>query len=280
MKFKKLGNTDLDVSLICLGTMTWGTQNSEKDAFEQMDYSINKGVNFVDLKDAGDPVEQANFYSKTGADEICFLDISATYENRKTMFDVISKTAETCFVPLTVGGGVNNLNDFRELLKCGADKVSVNSSAVSNPKIIIESSDKFGNQCVVLAIDAIENKTMPSGYEVTTHGGRKKTNLDALNWAIQGVRNGAGEILLTSMNADGMKTGYNLQLTKLISENVSVPVIASGGAGNPKDMVDVVIKSGASAVLAASIFHFGIHSIFSVKKEMLKNGIHVRECEN
>ena len=239
-----------------------------------------KGINFVDLKDAGDPVEQANLYSKTGADEICFLDISATYEKRKTMLDVISKTAKSCFVPLTVGGGVNNLDNFCELLNCGADKVSVNSSAVYNPKIIRESSDKFGNQCVVLAIDAIENKAMPSGYEVTTHGGRKNTNLDVLNWAIQGVRNGAGEILLTSMNADGMKTGYNLQLTKLISENVSVPVIASGGAGNPKDMVDVVLKSGASAVLAASIFHFGIHSIFSVKKEMFKNGIQVRGYEN
>ena len=239
-----------------------------------------KGINFVDLKDAGDPVEQANLYSKTGADEICFLDISATHEKRKTMFDVISKTAESCFVPLTVGGGVNNLDDFFELLKCGADKVSVNTSAVSNPDIIKKASDKFGNQCVVLAIDAIRNKVMPCGYEVTTHGGRQRTNLDVLNWARQGIKKGAGEILLTSMNADGMKTGYNLHLTKLISENVSVPVIASGGAGNPKDMVDVVLKSGASAVLAASIFHFGIHSISSIKKEMLKNGIHVRDCEN
>ena len=239
-----------------------------------------KGINFVDLKDAGDPVEQANIYSKTGADEICFLDISATHEKRKTMFDVISKTAESCFVPLTVGGGVNNLDDFCELLKCGADKVSVNTSAVSNPNIIKKSSDKFGNQCVVLAIDAIRSKAMPCGYEVTTHGGRKRTNLDVLNWARQGIKNGAGEILLTSMNADGMKTGYNLHLTKLISENVPVPVIASGGAGNPSDMVDVVLKSKASAVLAASIFHFGIHSISSVKKEMLKNGIHVRDCEN
>ncbi len=239
-----------------------------------------KGINFVDLKDAGDPVEQANLYSKTGADEICFLDISATNEKRKTMYDVVSKTAESCFVPLTVGGGVNNIDDFCELLKCGADKVSVNTSAVSNPNIIKKSSDKFGNQCVVLAIDAIRSKAMPCGYEVTTHGGRKRTNLDVLNWARQGIKNGAGEILLTSMNADGMKTGYNLHLTKLISENVSVPVIASGGAGNPRDMVDVVLKSKASAVLAASIFHFGIHSISSVKKEMLKNGIYVRDCEN
>ena len=239
-----------------------------------------KGINFVDLKDAGDPVEQACIYSKSGADEICFLDISATHEKRKTMFEVISKTAQSCFVPLTVGGGVKNLDDFRELLTCGADKVSINSSAVYDPKLIKRSSDKFGNQSVVLAIDAIKSLSMPCGYEVTTHGGRKKTNIDVLNWARQGVENGAGEILLTSMAADGMKTGYNLHLTKLISENVNVPVIASGGAGKPKDIVDVVLKSGASAVLAASIFHFGIHSISSVKKEMRQNGIHIRDCDN
>ncbi len=239
-----------------------------------------KGINFMNLQDAGDPAEQAKIYSKMGADEICFLDISATNERRRTMFDVISKTAELCFVPLTVGGGVKKVNDFKELLNCGADKVSINSSAVYNPEIIKQSSDKFGNQCVVLAIDAIDNKNMISGYEVTTHGGSKKTGIDVLTWAIQGVKNGAGEILLTSMTADGTKKGYNLNLTKLISENVSVPVIASGGAGNPKDMVDVVLKSGASAVLAASIFHFGIYSVSSVKKEMLKNGIHVRDCEN
>ena len=239
-----------------------------------------KGVNFINLKDAGDPVEQARLYSSLGADEICFLDISATNEKRRTMFKVISKTAESCFVPLTVGGGVNNLNDFRDLLNCGADKVSINSSAVRNPDIIKKASDKFGNQCVVLAIDALENKSMPSGYEVTTHGGRKQTSIDVLKWAKKGVKNGAGEILLTSMNSDGTKKGYNLELTKLISQSVSVPVIASGGAGNPKDMVEVVLNSGASAVLAASIFHFGTYSISSVKKEMFKNGICVRDCEN
>ena len=239
-----------------------------------------KGINFINLKDAGDPVEQAEQYSKLGADEICFLDISATHEKRKAMFNVISKTAESCFVPLTVGGGVNNLSDFRDLLNSGADKVSINSSAVYNPLLIKQSSDKFGNQCIVLAIDAIENINMPSGYEVTTHGGRKKTNIDALKWATQGVKNGAGEILLTSMNSDGTKKGYNLKLTKLISENVSVPVIASGGAGSPKDMVEVVLKAGASAVLAASIFHYGIHTIYSVKREMCENGILVRDCEN
>ncbi len=239
-----------------------------------------KGINFINLKDAGDPVEQAKQYSIIGADEICFLDISATHEKRRAMFNVISKTAETCFVPLTVGGGVSDLSDFRDLLNSGADKVSINSSAVYNPKLIKQSSDKFGNQCVVLAIDAIENILMPSGYEVTTHGGRKKTNIDALKWAKQGVKNGAGEILLTSMKSDGTKKGYNLKLTNLISKNVSVPVIASGGAGNPKDMVEVVLKAGASAVLAASIFHYGIHTINSVKNEMSKNGILVRDCEN
>ena len=239
-----------------------------------------KGINFINLKDAGDPVEQAKEYSALGADEICFLDISATYEKRNTMFDVISKTAESCFVPLTVGGGVKNLQDFRDLLNSGADKVSINSSAVYNPKIIKDSSEKFGNQCVVLAIDAVENKSFPSGYEVTTHGGRKKKNIYSLKLAKKGVRNGAGEILLTSMNSDGTKKGYNLKLTKLISENVSVPVIASGGAGGPKDMVEVVLKAGASAVLAASIFHYGIHSIHSVKKEMSENGILTRDCDN
>ena len=238
-----------------------------------------KGINFINLKDAGDPVEQAKQYSLIGADEICFLDISATNEKRRTMFNVISKTAESCFVPLTVGGGVNNLNDFRELLNSGADKVSINSSAVYDPNLLKQSSDKFGNQCVVLAIDATENNQMPCGYEVTTHSGKKKTNIDVLKWAKQGEKSGAGEILLTSMKSDGTKKGYDLRLTKLISKNVSIPVIASGGAGSPKDMVEVVLQAGASAVLAASIFHYGIHSIKSVKKEMLRSGIQVRDCE-
>ena len=237
-----------------------------------------KGINFVDLQDAGDPAEQAKLYSKVGADEICFLDISATNEKRKAMLDVITKTAESCFVPLTVGGGVNDISDFRNLLNCGADKVSINSSAVKNPELIKQAADKFGNQCVVLAIDAANNDKMNSGYEVTTHGGRNKTGIDALLWAQQGVNLGAGEILLTSMSADGTKKGYNLELTKLVSDKVSVPVIASGGAGNPQDMVDVVLHAGASAVLAASIFHFGIFSIPSVKKEMEKNGIQIRGC--
>ena len=238
-----------------------------------------KGINFINLKDAGDPVEQAKLYSSLGADEICFLDISATNEKRKTMFDVISKTAESCFVPLTVGGGVNDIHDFRDLLNCGADKISINSSAVKRPNLIKEASDKFGNQCVVLAIDAKNNVNMKSGYEVTIPGGSIQTGIDAMDWAEKGVKYGAGEILLTSMSADGTQKGYNLKLTKLISDNVSVPVIASGGAGNPNDMVQVVLKSGASAVLAASIFHFGIYSIQTVKNEMEKNGILVRNCE-
>ena len=236
-----------------------------------------KGINFINLRDAGDPVEQAKLYSGVGADEICFLDISATNEQRKAMFDVISKTAETCFVPLTVGGGVNSIDDFRKLLNSGADKVSINSSAVYNPELIKHASFKFGNQCVVLAIDAIKNRKMTSGYEVTTHGGRKRTGIDVLKWAKNGVDYGAVEILLTSMTTDGTKKGYNLQLTKLIADNVDVPVIASGGAGNPQDMVDAVLKSGASAVLAASIFHFGIYSISAVKQYMSRNGIHVRD---
>ena len=202
-----------------------------------------KGINFVNLQDAGDPVEQARLYSNMGADEICFLDISAKNEKRKTIFEVISKTAESCFVPLTVGGGVNDIIGFRNLLRCGADKVSINSSAVQRPNLIKEASDKFGNQCVVLAIDAKNNNNMKSGFEVTTHGGRKQTGIDAMEWAEKGVNYGAGEILLTSMSADGTKKGYNLKLTKLISENVTVPVIASGGAGNPNDMVEVVLKS-------------------------------------
>jgi len=179
-----------------------------------------------------------------------------------------------------VGGGVNSLDDFRKLLNSGADKVSINSSAVYNSTLINEASFKFGNQCVVLAIDAIKNLKMSSGYEVTTHGGRKNTDIDVLKWAVEGVKRGAGEILLTSMTTDGTKSGYNLELTNLITDNVDVPVIASGGAGKPEHMIDVVLKSGASAVLAASIFHFGIYSIAEVKKAMLNNGINVRVWGN
>ena len=239
---------------------------------------VVKGINFVELKDAGDPVEQAKFYSEGGADEICFLDITASNENRDIILDVVKKTSQECFVPLTVGGGVRNIQDISNLLKSGADKVSINTAAVNNKKIIKESAESFGSQCIVIAIDA--KKTSERKWEVFTHGGRNPTGLDVQNYVKEVEELGAGEILLTSMDRDGTKKGYNLKLTKLISENVNVPVIASGGAGSPKDMVEVILKAGASAVLAASIFHYGVHSIFSVKKEMFKNGIKVRNYED
>ncbi len=236
-----------------------------------------KGINFLDLVDTGDPIEQAKIYNNLGADEICFLDISATLEERKTIYNVVSKVAENCFIPLTVGGGVNSNSDFDVLLKSGADKVSINSAAVKDPFLIKKASDKYGSQCVVLAIDAYKDKNSSSGYSVSVNGGKKRTGIDALKWAVKGVKYGAGEILLTSMNSDGTKSGYDIKLTKLISQSVSVPIIASGGAGKPLDMANVVLEGKASAVLAASIFHFGICTIEEVKKEMKKNGINVRK---
>ena len=236
-----------------------------------------KGINFQDLIDAGDPVEQAKIYNKLGADEICFLDISATLEQRKTIYNIVSRVSENCFIPLTVGGGVNSNSDIIKLLKSGADKVSLNSAAVKDPLIIKKASDKFGSQCVVLAIDAYKDENSISGYSVSINGGKKKTGLDALKWAIKGVQYGAGEILLTSMNSDGTKSGYDITLTKLISQAVTVPIIASGGAGKPLDMVNVILHGQASAVLAASVFHFGIFTIDEVKKEMFRNGINVRK---
>ena len=236
-----------------------------------------KGINFTNLVDTGDPVEQAKLYNELGADELCFLDISATNENRKTIYNVVSKVAECCFIPLTVGGGVRKVSDFNMLLKSGADKVSINSAAVKEPLLIKKAAHTFGSQCIVLAIDVYKDtNNKKSGYNVSTHGGKIKTELDALEWAIKGVKLGAGEILLTSMNSDGTKSGYDLTLTSIISKNVSVPVIASGGAGKPIDMVKVVLKGGASAVLAASIFHYGIYSIEKVKKEMQDHGISIR----
>ena len=237
-----------------------------------------KGINFEDLIDTGDPVELAKLYNEQGADELCFLDISATNENRKTISDVVSKVAEYCFIPLTVGGGVCNVSDINFLLKSGADKISVNTAAVKDPILIKKASEQFGSQCVILAIDAykeINNKK--SGYNVSVNGGKKKTNIDVLEWAILAESMGAGEILLTSMNADGTKTGYDIFLTSLISSNISIPVIASGGAGKPDDMVEVILSGQASAVLAASIFHYGIYSIEKVKKEMQNQGISVRK---
>ena len=233
---------------------------------------VVKGINFLDLADAGDPVEQAVIYDKEQADELVFLDITASYEKRKTIVDVVERTAEKVFMPLTVGGGISNIDDIRALLKAGADKISINSSAVKNPNFIYESSKIFGSQCIVVAIDAKRTK---NGFEVFINGGRVPTGLDAIKWAKQAADSGAGEILLTSMDADGTKNGYDLELTKAISDSVEIPVIASGGAGNPKHMKDV-FDVGADAALAASIFHFGEYTIRQTKQYLQKEGVNVR----
>ena len=238
------------------------------------DGRVVKGINFVDLVDAGDPVEQARIYNDAGADELCFLDISASIEGRKAIYDVISRTAEQCFMPLTVGGGVSEAEDFRRLLLAGADKISVNSAAVRNPKLLEEAAARFGRQCVVLAIDARLNNE--GFYEVVIEGGRTPTGMDAVKWAVEGAALGAGEILLTSMDADGTKNGYDLVLTRAVSDAVAVPVIASGGAGSAEDMADAVLRGHASAVLAASIFHFGLLEINAVKRVMAARGIEMR----
>ncbi|WP_299925562.1 imidazole glycerol phosphate synthase subunit HisF [uncultured Pelagimonas sp.] len=238
------------------------------------DGRVVKGVNFVDLVDAGDPVDAARAYDAAGADEICFLDIHATHENRGTMFDVVTRTAEQCFIPLTVGGGVRTSEDVRALLLAGADKVSFNSAAVANPDVVADAADRFGSQCIVVAIDA---KTVePGRWEIFTHGGRKSTGIDAVEFAKTVAAKGCGEILLTSMDRDGTKAGFNLPLTKAISDAVDVPVIASGGVGNLNHLVEGVTKGGASAVLAASIFHFGEYTIGEAKQHMADAGIAVR----
>lgn len=238
------------------------------------DGRVVKGVNFVDLRDAGDPVLTAGAYDAAGADEICFLDINATHENRDTMFDVVRRTAEKCFIPLTVGGGVRSAADVRELLMAGADKVSFNSAAVSNPDVLKEAAEKFGSQCIVCAIDA---KTVDVGkWELFTHGGRKATGLDAVKFAKMIAKKGAGEILLTSMDRDGTRSGFNLSLTRAISEAVNIPVIASGGVGTLDHLVEGITKGRASAVLAASIFHFGEFTIREAKMHMAEAGIGVR----
>jgi len=234
---------------------------------------VVKGINFVDLKDAGDPVEQAKIYSDGGADEICFLDITASNENRDTIYDVVERTSKKCFVPLTVGGGVRGVEDINKLLNCGADKVSINTAAVQNPEMIIESSKKFGSQCIVVAIDAKKNGNK---WEVFTHGGRNNTNIDAIEFAKKMEDNGTGELLVTSMDRDGTQIGYDNELMLKISSTVNIPVIASGGVGNLDHLVDGIRLGNASAVLAASIFHYGTHSIYEAKQYLNSKGIPVR----
>ena len=238
------------------------------------DGRVVKGVNFVDLIDAGDPVEQARAYDAAGADELCFLDIHATHENRGTMYDLATRTAEQCFMPLTIGGGVRTVEDVRNLLLAGADKVSFNSAAVADPDVVARAADKFGSQCIVVAIDA---KTVsPGKWEIFIHGGRKPTGIDAVEFAKLVTQKGAGEILLTSMDRDGTKSGFNLPLTRAVSDAVNVPVIASGGVGNLDHLVEGVTIGKASAVLAASIFHFGTYTIAEAKAHMAKAGIPMR----
>ncbi|MGC6455975.1 MAG: imidazole glycerol phosphate synthase subunit HisF [Coraliomargaritaceae bacterium] len=237
---------------------------------------VVKGVNFVDLIDAGDPVEQAKAYEQQGADELVFLDITASSDERAIMHDVVERTASQCFMPLTVGGGLREVADIRDMLNAGADKVSLNTAAVRNPALIEEAASRFGNQCIVVAIDAKRSTESPERWEVYTHGGRTPTGIDVLDWARETVRLGAGEILLTSMDADGTKDGYDLELTRAVSEAVSVPVIASGGAGTLDHLANAVSIGQASAVLAASIFHFGTYTIRQAKEHLQDRNIPVR----
>ena len=234
---------------------------------------VVKGINFVDLRDAGDPVEQAKIYSDGGADEICFLDITASNENRDIIYEVVEKTSKKCFVPLTVGGGVRSIDDINKLLNCGADKVSINTAAVQNSKVVLESSKKFGSQCIVVAIDAKKNG---KNWEVFTHGGRNSTGIDALEYANKMEECGAGELLVTSMDRDGTQIGYDIELMSKISSKINIPVIASGGVGNLDHLVEGIKLGKASAVLAASIFHYGNHSIKEAKEYLDSKGIPVR----
>ena len=236
---------------------------------------VVKGVQFKELIDAGDPVEVAKAYQEQGADELVFLDITASSDERQTMHEVVEETVASCFMPVTVGGGIRELKDIRQMLLCGADKVSLNTAAILNPEIINQASSQYGNQCIVVAIDA---KQIPGKDQwiVYTHGGRKETSLDAISWAQEVVKRGAGEILLTSMDRDGTKDGYDLKLTRTLSDAVEVPVIASGGVGKPKHMAEGILEGHASAVLAASIFHFGEYSIKETKKILQEQGVAVR----
>lgn len=236
---------------------------------------VVKGVNFINLKDVGDPVEIAEFYNKEGADELVFLDITATHEGRKTMIDVVKRTAEKVFIPLTVGGGINDIEDFKNILRAGADKVSINSSAIRNPELIKRAADRFGSQCVVVAIDA-KMREDNSGWNVFINGGRIDTGLDAVEWTKKAENLGAGEILLTSMNADGTKAGYDINLTKAITEAVNIPVIASGGCGTLEHFYEAFTQSGADALLAASLFHYRELSIGQVKNYLKEKGVEVR----
>ena len=238
------------------------------------DGRVVKGVNFVNLKDAGDPVEQARIYDRAGADELCFLDIAASHENRDTLLDVVRATAEQCFMPLTVGGGVRTNDDIRKLLLAGADKVSINTAAVARPEFVGEAAAKFGSQCIVVAVDA--KTTGPDKWEIFTHGGRRPTGLDAVDWARRMAALGAGEILLTSMDRDGTRSGFDLKLTRAVADAVPVPVIASGGVGSLADLAAGIKEGHASAVLAASIFHFGQHSVMEAKEYMCRAGIAMR----
>ena len=234
---------------------------------------VVKGINFVDLKDAGDPVEQAKIYSDGGADEICFLDITASNENRDTIYEVVEKTSKKCFVPLTVGGGIRSIEDINKLLNSGADKVSINTAAVNNPKLVDESSKKFGSQCIVIAIDA---KKKDDKWKVFTHGGRNETDIDVIEYAKQMEDSGAGELLVTSMDRDGTQIGYDIDLMKNISSKVNIPLIASGGVGNLDHLVEGIKLGKANAVLAASIFHYGKHSVLEAKQYLESKGIPVR----
>ena len=237
------------------------------------DGRVVKGVNFVDLKDAGDPVEQAQAYDAAGADELCFLDISASHEGRGTLLDIVRRTAEVCFMPLTVGGGVRTVEDARALLLAGADKVAVNSAAVSRPEVVDDIAQKMGSQCVVASVDA---RWVHDHWEIFTHGGRRETGIDAIEHAIKLARLGAGELLVTSMDGDGTQKGYDLKLTRTIADAVSIPVVASGGVGNLQHLVDGVVEGHASAVLAASIFHFGTHTIAEAHAALRAAGLPAR----
>lgn len=241
---------------------------------------VVKGTNFVDLKDAGDPVELAELYDHEGADEVTFLDITASHEKRNIIIDVASRTAEKVFIPFTVGGGIRCVEDYRSILKTGADKVSVNTAAVENPRLLTEGAEMFGSQCIVLAIDAKRVMNNGISWEVYTHGGRRPTGIDAVQWAVEAEKLGAGEILLTSMDGDGTQAGYDIELTRAISDSVGIPVIASGGAGTLEHIYEALTDGGADAALIASIVHYGIHSIREIKDYLAERGVIVRSIWN